>query len=88
MFDDRDVVDSERLVPTSEFIPAYLWGNYFVDKSGGVMQHDADGIPVASGNYLAYMPKNQGGYIDRMHKSIINQRFVQFAVFVTKNPTL
>lgn len=88
LFDDRDVSDSERLVPTSEFIPANIWGSYFVDKSGGVMQHDADGIPIASGNYLSHFNTANGGYSDRIHKSIINQRYVQFALFVTKNPTL
>jgi hypothetical protein len=89
MFDDRtDIQESQRLVPTSEFIPAYLWGSYFVNKAGGVMQHDTDGIPVSSGNYLSYFPTSQGGYSDRMHKSIMNQRFIQFAVFVTKHTTL
>jgi hypothetical protein len=89
MFDDRtDIQESQRIVPTSEFIPAYLWGSYFVNKAGGVMQHDTDGIPVSSGNYLSYIPTSQGGYSDRMHKSIMNQRFLQFAVFVTKHPTL
>lgn len=88
IFDDRDVADSERLVPTSEFIPANLWGNYYVDKSGGVMQHDKDGIPIASGNYLTYFNTANGGYSDRIHKSIINQSFVQFALYITKNPTL
>ena len=89
MFDDRNgILDAERLVPTSEFIPAQLWGSYFVNKSGGVMQHDPEGVPVSSGNYLSYQPTSQGGYSDRMHKSIMNQRFVQFAIFVTKHKTL
>lgn len=89
MFDDRkDIDDAERLVPTSEFIPAQLWGEYFVDKSGGVMQHDPDGVPVSSGNYLAWQSTANGGYMDRMHKSILNQKYVQLAIFVTKHPTV
>ena len=89
MFDDRkDIDDVERLVPTSEFVPAQLWGEYFVDKSGGVMQHDADGIPISSGNYLAWQTTANGGYSDRMHKSILNQKYVQLAIFVTKHPTV
>ena len=85
MFDDRTGISSaERLVPAAEWIPAQLWGEYFVDKSGGVMQHDADGIPVSSGNYLAFQTTSNGGYSDRMHKSILNQKYIQLAVFVNR----
>ena len=85
MFDDRaNISSAERLVPSAEWIPAQLWGEYFVDKSGGVMQHDTDNIPVSSGNYLSYFNTANGGYSDRMHKSILNQKYIQLAIFVNR----
>ena len=85
MFDDRpNITASERLVPSAEWIPAQLWGQYFVDKSGGVMQHDASGVPISSGNYLSYATTSNGGYSDRMHKSILNQKYIQLALFVNR----
>ena len=85
MFDDRtNIASAERLVPAAEWVPAQLWGEYFVDKAGGVMQHDTDGIPISSGNYLAFQPTSAGGYSDRMHKSILNQKYIQLAIFVNR----
>ena len=77
MFDDRtDIPENERLVPKTEWIPAQLFGEYFVHKQGGVIQRDSNGIPMSSGNNNAY-----GG---TAHKSILNQTYVQFSIFVNR----
>ena len=82
MFDDRNVNESSRIVPTTEWIPAQLWGKYFVGKNNGAITHDSDGVPISSGNYNAWNESGQptcGGYY-----SIMNQPYTQFAIFVNK----
>ena len=82
MFDDRDVNESSRIVPTTEWIPAQLWGKYFVGKNNGSITHDSSGVPISSGNYNAWDESGNpscGGYY-----SILNQPYTQFAVFVNK----
>ena len=77
MFDDSRV-------PASEWVPAQMFGEYFVMKQSGAIRLDENGIPVSSGNYLAYQTTANGGYSDQLHKSIISQRYVQFAIFVNQ----
>lgn len=77
MFDDSRV-------PTSEWVPARMFGEYFVMKQSGAIRLDANGIPVSSGNYLAYQTTANGGFSDQLRKSIISQAYVQFAIFVNK----
>lgn len=77
MFDDTRV-------PETEWVSAQMFGEYFVWKSGGVIMQDEDGQAVSSGNYLSYQTTANGGYSDRLIKRIINQAFVQFAIFVQK----
>lgn len=77
MFDDTRV-------PETEWVSAQMFGEYFVWKSGGVIMQDEDGQAVSSGNYLSYQTTANGGYSDRLSKRIINQAFVQFAIFVQK----
>ncbi len=77
MFDDTRV-------PTSEWVPAQMFGEYFVMKKSGTIQLDTNGIPISSGNYLVYQTTANGGFSDQLRKSIINQSFVQFAIFVNK----
>ena len=77
MFDDTRV-------PSSEWVPAQNFGEYFVMKQSGAIRLDADGVPVSSGNYLSFQTTANGGYSDQLRKSIINQTYVQFAIFVTK----
>ncbi len=74
MFDDTRV-------PSAEWIPAQTFGEYFVSKKSGAIEHDDYGVPLASGNYLAHIPSADGGYSDRLKKNIINQVYVQFALF-------
>lgn len=73
MFDDTRV-------PASEWVPAQSFGEYFVIKQSGAILLDADGVPVSSGNAQAY----SGTYSGQIRKTIINQPYVQFAIFVTK----
>ena len=77
MFDDSRV-------PTSEWVPARMFGEYFVMKQSGAIRLDANGIPVSSGNYLAHQTTANGGFSDQLRKSIISQAYVQFAIFVNK----
>ena len=74
MFDDTRV-------PSAEWIPAQLFGEYFVSKASGTIEHDQFGVPISSGNYLANVPSSNGGFSDRLKKNIINQQYVQFALF-------
>lgn len=79
MFDDTRV-------PESEWIPANAWGEYFVYKKHGVIQKDNTvlKVPISSGNSLSYQTSANGGYSDTLTKSIMNQEYVQFAIFVNK----
>ena len=82
MFDDRDVNESSRIVPTTEWIPAQLWGQYFVGKKYGAILHDDEGVALASGNPNAYNESGQRE-VDGFY-SILNQPYTQFAIFVNK----
>lgn len=77
MFDDTRV-------PSSEWVPAQNFGEYFVMKQSGAIRLDNDGVPISSGNYLSFQTTANGGYYDQLRKTIINQTYVQFAIFVTK----
>ena len=78
MFDDTRV-------PSAEWVPAQNFGEYFVMKQTGAIRLDADGVPVSSGNYLSFQTTANGGFSDQLRKTIINQRYVQFAIFVNKH---
>ena len=72
MFDDTRV-------PSSEWIPAQLFGEYFVCRERGTVKLDASGIPVASGNYLSWQPAANGGYANLSGlRTPIKQRYIQF----------
>lgn len=72
MFDDTRV-------PSSEWIPAQLFGEYFVCRERGVVKLDASGIPVSSGNYLSWQPAANGGYANLTGlRTPIKQRYIQF----------
>jgi hypothetical protein len=77
MFDDSRV-------PSSVWIPARMWGEYFVWKSAGVVQYDADGLPISSGNYLSYQTTANGGYSDQIMKTIMNKAYFQLKVTAKK----
>ena len=72
MFDDTRV-------PSSEWIPAQLFGEYFVCRERGTIKLDNSGIQVSSGNYLSWQPPANGGYADLAGlRTPIKQRYVQF----------
>lgn len=77
MFDDSRV-------PSQEWIPAQLFGQYFVYKVNGVIKLDDDGKPISSGNNLSYQPKSQGGYSDVLRKSMMGERYCQFRIIASK----
>jgi len=77
MFDDTRV-------PSAEWIPAQMWGEYFVWKQGGVVQVDGDGVPISSGNYLSYQTTANGGYSNQLIKSILATAYVQFKLALTR----
>ena len=76
MFDDTRV-------PSSEWIPAQLFGEYFVCKERGTVKLDNSGIPVASGNYLSWQPTNNGGYANLVGlRTPIKHRYIQFKFII------
>ncbi len=80
------IVFDDTRVPSAEWIPAQLFGEYFVWKQSGVIQLDGDGVPVSSGNYLAFQPSTNGGYSNLLKKTMINQAYLQFAIKTRKEP--
>ena len=77
MFDDTRV-------PAAQWIPAQLFGEYFVWKQGGAIQLDADGVPISSGNYLSFQTSANGGYSNLLIKSILTTAYVQFRIRVKR----
>jgi hypothetical protein len=77
MFDDTRV-------PASQWVPAQLFGDYFVWKQGGAIQLDTDGVPVSSGNYLSFQTIANGGYSDQLIKSILTTAYAQFRIVVKR----
>ena len=75
MFDDTRV-------PSADWIPAQTYGEYFVCRQSGAIKVDDNGVPVSSGNPLAWQTTANGGYSDQLKKSIVNKAYVQFALFV------
>lgn len=61
--------------PESEWIPARLWGEYFVKKADGLILKDKYGIPESSGNINT---TTTGA------KSIMDRNYVQFKIMVTR----
>ena len=87
IFDDRETIPSgeERIGGTTKWIPAQKWGEYFAMKNAGAiteLEIDKIGyVPKSSGNYQCFT-KNGGGSQISGYKSILNQAFMQFALFV------
>ena len=52
-------------------------------KNKGVVQVDAEGNSISSGNPLSYANKANGGYSDLLSKTPINQQYVQFRISVS-----
>lgn len=87
MFDDRtdaEITQSgvDRVVPIAQWVPAATRGEYFVLKSNGVINVSSiNDQPQGSGNPYAY---TTSGSVEAGSKSVLDQPYMQFAVFVTK----
>lgn len=87
IFDDRETIPTgeERIGGETKWIPAQKFGEYFAMKNGGaITEIEIDGIgsvPKSSGNYQCFTKNGGGGQING-YKSILNQTFMQFALFV------
>lgn len=92
IFDDRETIPAgeERIGGETKWIPAQIFGEYFAMKNAGAIAEmniapegeTAIMVPKSSGNYQCFT-KNGGGAMINGYKSILNQTFVQFALFVT-----
>lgn len=71
------VMFDEDGVPSSEWVPARFWDEYFVCKENGAIKYDAYGIPYSSANNRSY---SQG----TLYKSTLDRKFIQFKIEVTK----
>lgn len=78
------IIFDDTRVPSAEWVPAQTYGEYFVCKQSGVIKLDNKGVPVSSGNPLSYQSLSDGGYKDILKKSILNQKYLQFALNVKK----
>ena len=62
------------------WIPAQLFGEYFVVKNRTGVKIDDNGIPVSSGNYLSWAGYPDG-YVDFTRKAI-KERYIQFKFII------
>jgi len=67
-------------VPSSDWIPAQLYGQYFVWKENGVIQKDLGGMPISSGNVLSHIPEAEGGYSDILVPSPMRSQIFQLRI--------
>lgn len=77
------VIFDDTRVPSQEWFSSLLFGESFVWKNKGVVQVDAEGNSISSGNPLSYATKANGGYSDLLTKTPINQTYVQFRISVS-----
>ena len=78
------IIFDDTRVPSQEWFSSLLFGESFVWKNKGVVQVDAEGNSISSGNPLSYANKANGGYSDLLTKTPINQQYVQFRISVSK----
>lgn len=78
------IIFDDTRVPSQEWFSSLLFGESFVWKNKGVVQVDAEGNSISSGNPLSYTNKANGGYSDLLAKTPINQQYVQFRISVSK----
>lgn len=89
IFDDRETIPSgeERIGGVTKWIPAGSWGEYFAMKNAGAITEleipQIGSVPKSSGHYMCFT-KNGGGAQINGYKSILNQTYIQFALFVKK----
>lgn len=88
IFDDREDIPEgeERIGGKVEFVPAQKFGEYFAMKNAGAITSleipQIGSVPKASGNYQCFVKEGGGRQVDG-YKSILNQTFMQFALYVT-----
>ena len=88
IFDDREIIPEgeERIGGLVEFVPAQKFGEYFAMKNAGAITSleipQLGLVPKSSGHYMCFT-KNGGGAMINGYKSILNQTFIQFALYVT-----
>lgn len=88
IFDDRETIPEgeERIGGVTKWIPAQKFGEYFAMKNAGAITEleipQIGSVPKSSGNYMCFT-NNGGGTQISGYKSILNQTFIQFALFVT-----
>jgi hypothetical protein len=67
-------------------VPAQKFGEYFAMKNAGAITSleipQLGLVPKSSGHYMCFT-KNGGGAMINGYKSILNQTFIQFALYVT-----
>lgn len=90
IFDDRETIPEgeTRVGGKVDFVPAQKYGEYFAMKNAGAITTEKldpyeEEIPKASGNYKCFKKEGNGAQIDG-YKSILNQTYIQFALYVTR----
>lgn len=78
------IIFDDSRVPSSDWVPAQCYGEYFVCKQSGVIKLDNKGVPVSSGNPLSFQTLSNGGFSNTLKKSILNQKYIQFSLNVKK----
>ena len=87
IFDDSETIPApdDRIAGETKWTPAQKFGAYFAMKNAGAITEleipQIGNVPKSSGNYMCFT-KNGGGTQINGYKSILNQAFMQFAVFV------
>ena len=71
------VLFDDTRVPSVDWVPAQVFGEYFVAKRAGAIGYDEFGVPLSSGNYMSYQTPG-------LLKSTLDRAFVQFAVKVKR----
>lgn len=98
VFDDRTPDElaaegaTQKLVSeASPFVPAQMFGEYFVYKNQGTMLETTDDfgtvVPQSSGNWRNFNTSGATTIVPagaQGAKSVINQQYIQVAVFVNK----
>jgi hypothetical protein len=76
------VIFDDTRVPSQPWIPAQLFGEYFVGKSGAQYLKDSEGEFISSGNYLSFQTSANGGYSPVKSKGRAQARYIQLKLMV------
>lgn len=78
------VLFDDTRAPSTPWIPAQMFGEYFEWRDGQTVRYDTRGIPISSGNDLSYQTVANGGYSDVLVKSPMSRRYFQIGIFLKK----